>query len=115
MRYKHLKGNLYTYYMFSKVKSTRENIGGQIYVSDCEWQRFYPTSSKSLSHETFDLLAHREGILDVLISDQAKEQVAGELCRKVREAGVQYKECEPYSPFQNRAEAGIRELKCVTK
>ena len=35
--------------------------------------------------------------------------------KKVREAGVHYKECEPYSPFQNHAEAGIRELKRAVK
>ena len=35
--------------------------------------------------------------------------------RKAREASVHYKECEPYSPFPNRAQAGIRELKRAVK
>jgi hypothetical protein len=35
--------------------------------------------------------------------------------KKVWEAGVHYKECKPYSIFQNRAEAGIHELKHSVK
>jgi hypothetical protein len=83
MRYNRLKTNLYTEYMFSNVTSTRGNKGGQIYVNDLDWTHFYPTSSKSLCHKTFDLLAHREGIPDVLISDQAPEEIAGQMRAKV--------------------------------
>jgi hypothetical protein len=39
----------------------------------------------------------------------------GQTRKKVRQAGVHYKECEPYSPFQSCAEAGIREMKRAVK
>ena len=52
---------------------------------------------------------------DTLISDQAKEETMGQMRKKVQEVGVHYKECEPYSPFQNCVEAGIRELKRAVK
>ena len=35
--------------------------------------------------------------------------------KKVQEVGVHYKECEPYSPFQKRAEARMRGLKRAVK
>ena len=117
MRYNRLKSDLSTDYMFANTTSTRGINGGQIYTKSTDWIKIYPTSSKGDCHETFDLLAHREGIPDTLISDQAKEETMGKMRKKVQEAGVHYKECcKPYtSPFQNRAEAGIRELKRATK
>ena len=115
MRYNRLKSDLFTDYMFANTTSIRGNNGGQVYTNSTDWIKIYPTSSKGDCHETFDLLAHREGVPDTLISDQAKEETMGQMRKKVREAGVHYKECEPYSPFQNRAEAGIRELKRAVK
>jgi hypothetical protein len=50
-----------------------------------------------------------------MISDGAKEQTEGQFRRKAREAGVHCKEVEPYSPWSNMAEAGIRELKKATR
>jgi hypothetical protein len=115
MRYNRLKSDLFTDYMFANTTSTRGNSGGQVYINSTDWIKIYPTASKGDCHQTFDLLAHREGVPDVLISDQAKEETMGQMRKKVREAGVHYKECEAYSPFQNRAEAGIRELKRAVK
>jgi hypothetical protein len=108
MRYNRLKSNLFTDYMFTNVTLTCGNNGGQVYNNDTDWIKLYPILSRGDCHATFlDLLAHREGVPDVLISEQAKEQARGQMQKKVREAG----ECEPYRPFQNRAEAGIHELK----
>jgi hypothetical protein len=115
MRYKQLKTDLFTDYMFANTVSTRGDTDGQVYTNATDWLKIYPTPSKGDCHETFDLLAHREGIPDVLISDQAKEETMGQMRKKVRQAGVHYNECEPYSPFQNRAEAGIREMKRAVK
>ena len=86
-----------------------------MYTNSTDWIKIYPTSSKGDCHKTFDLLAHREGVSDTLISDQAKEETMGQMRKKVREAGVHYQECEPYSPFQKRAEARMRGLKRAVK
>jgi hypothetical protein len=83
MRYNRLKSNLCTNYMFANVTSTFGNNGGQVYNNDTDWIELYPTSSQVDCHETFDLLAHQEGVPDVLISDQAKEQTRGQMQKKV--------------------------------
>jgi hypothetical protein len=49
------------------------------------------------------------------ISQIKQKKRMGQMRKKVRQAGVHYKECEPYSPFQNRAKAGIGEMKCAVK
>jgi hypothetical protein len=56
MRYNRLKWNLFTDYMFANVTSTHGNNGGQVYNSDTDWIKFYPTLSKGDCHETYDLL-----------------------------------------------------------
>ena len=50
-------------------------------------------------------------VLKTLIMDGAREQVMGEFHRKARQADCQVKQMEPYSPWQNAAEATIKELK----
>jgi hypothetical protein len=50
-----------------------------------------------------------------MISDDAPELHAGEFRRKCCQAGVYCKETEPYSPWMNRAEGTIQELKRATK
>ena len=43
---------------------------------------------------------------DTLISDQAKEETMGQMRKKVREAGVHYKECAPYVLFRTVRKPG---------
>jgi hypothetical protein len=70
MRYKQLKTDLFTDYMFAHITSTRGNTpGGQVYTNTTDWLKIYPTPSNGDCHETFDLLTHHEGIPDFLILD----------------------------------------------
>jgi hypothetical protein len=46
-----------------------------------------------------------------LISDNAKELTQGQFAKKARQAQCPIDMTDPYSPFQNRAEGEIRELK----
>jgi hypothetical protein len=50
-----------------------------------------------------------------MIMDDAKELVSGEFRKKCRRAGCYSKTLEPYSPWMNRAEGTIRELKRATR
>ena len=43
--------------------------------------------------------------------DGAREQVMSKFRQKARQADSQVKQTEPYSPWQNAAEAMIKELK----
>ena len=58
-----------------------------------------------------DELFHRYGVPTKLISDNAKELTQGEFARKARDAKCPIDLTDPYSPWQNRAEAEIREIK----
>ena len=50
-----------------------------------------------------------EGVPKTQIMDGVKEQVMGEFHQKARQADCQVKQKEPYSPWQNAAEAMIKD------
>ena len=75
------------------------------------WARVFPMQRKSEAHEGLFILAQRDGVPPVLVMDGAKEQVMGRFRQKARQMGVQIKQTEPYSPWQNAAEGAIREVK----
>jgi hypothetical protein len=62
-------------------------------------------------HETLDLSLGRYGIPEALISDGAESYTGGEYGKKAKQAGILYKLTDPYSPWKNRAESEIREVK----
>jgi hypothetical protein len=75
MRHNRLKSDLLT------TTSTRGNNGdGQACTIG---SRFTPHLSMQDWHDTFHLLAHREGVPDILASDQAEEEMMGQMRRKV--------------------------------
>jgi hypothetical protein len=111
LRYRRLRTSLYTDLMFASVPSKRGNACAQIYVNDLEWCRAYPLRTKGDAHTSLDLLFPEEEVPTTMISDDAPALHAGEFRRKCRQAGAYCKETEPYSPWMNRAEGTIRELK----
>jgi transposase len=62
-----------------------------------------------------DLLSPEDGVPNVMIMDDAKEMVGGDFRSKCQRAGCYSQEIEPYSPWMNRAERTIRELKHATR
>jgi hypothetical protein len=115
LRYQRLKTNIFTDIMFSSIESSRKNRVAQIYCNDLHWMAIYPMQSKKDAHLSLSSFMSTHGAPDFMISDGAKEEIEGHFCRKAREAGVHCKEVEPYSPWYNMAEAGIRELKRATR
>ena len=67
--------------------------------------------TKGDAHEAVSTLFKRDGVPISIIVDGSKEQTLGKFCKKVREADCHLKTTEPYSPWSNAAEGGIRELK----
>jgi len=115
MRYCRLNTALYTDTMFPSITSQRGNTCTQIYVNNLEWCRAYPLRTKGDAHTSLDLLFPEEGVPNTMISDNTPELHAGEFHRECRQAGAYCKEMEPYSPWSNRAEGTIRELKRATR
>jgi hypothetical protein len=82
-----------------------------MYATDFGWSRNFPMKKESDVHETLDLFLNRYGLPEALVSDGAQALTQGEFKRKAREAGCFCKVTDPYSPWQNRAEGEIREVK----
>ena len=110
-RYRRLQGPLFNNTMVSSVISVRGYTCGQIYVSEFCWSRFFPMKAKSDVNHTADNLFHRYGVATALISDNAKKLTLGDLARKYKIACCNIDTTDPYSSWQNRAMAIIRENK----
>ncbi len=67
--------------------------------------------TKSKAADTLQALIHDIGIPHALHSDDAKEITHGRFKALCRDYNIPCTQTEPYSPWQNRAEGGIRELK----
>jgi transposase InsO family protein len=111
LRYRRLNHAVYHDTMHSKVVSSRGNKCCEIYVTDFGWSRSFPMQKESEVHETLDLFLSRYGIPESLISDGAKSYTGGQYRKKAKQAGIFCKLTDPYSPWQNRAESEIREVK----
>jgi hypothetical protein len=111
VKYKRLDHPVYHDTLMSTVKSKRGNNCSEMYATDFGWSRNFPMKKVSDVHETLDLFLHRYGLPKELVSDGAQAYIGGEFKRKAREAGCFCKLTDPYSPWQNRAEGEIREVK----
>jgi len=83
----------------------------QIYVNDLNFNKVYTMKTKSETADTLRTFIHEVGIPHTLHSDDAKELLHGPFKQLCKEYGIPCTYTEPYSPWQNRAEGGIRELK----
>jgi hypothetical protein len=106
-----LRSDIYVDSMFSLVPALHGYTGGSVYTNGDGYDRFYPWTRKAEHPDTLMQFINDVGVPQTLISDNAPEEIYGrarETCRKYR---IQQKTIVPYSPWQNDAEACIRELK----
>ena len=71
--------------------------------------------SKEEVPDSYHLLSRHYGVLRELIVDNATELVGGKFHRLVTNSGARLRSVEPYTPFRNKAEDGVRELKRMYK
>lgn len=115
-RQSHLKfptyrAKVYTDPIFSTVKSIRGYTCGQVFVAPPAYLHFYPMKSKAEAGEALMKNIQDVGIMSDLISDGAKEEIAGFMGSIVTKHHIKVGRTEPFSQWQNRAEGEIRELK----
>ena len=110
-RDKRLSTDIFTHTMLVRIKSYHGNTCAQVYAHRKTWCKAYPMKTKGEVHHSLSLLFLHEGEPKTLTKDGAREQVMGEISRKARQAYCQVRQMEPYSPWQNAAEATIKELK----
>ena len=116
LRYKQLCrqfGTFYTDYLKSNVKSTRGYIGGTVYTNKLGFKKFYPCADEKGSSTASTLRTFIEfvGLPASIHSDGHKNYREGAFKRLIRRFGIPHTFVEPHSPWQNRAESAIGEIK----
>jgi len=114
LRYKQLSGRhgrFYTDTFFASIPTTSGKSMAQLYTNDIHFMKVYPMTSKSETSESLLSLIHHVGIPSSLHSDYAKEIREGKFNKLCQEYHIPLTTTEPYSPWQNRAEGAIREMK----
>ena len=111
LRYNRLNTNMFTDTLESGTLSKRQNKYAQVFCVPPHWTKAYAMPKKSDAHHTLSRLLHDVGAPETMVMDGSKEQTQGEFRLKLRDAGVHVHQTEPYSPWSDRAELAIRELK----
>jgi len=98
--------------MFTKIRSIHGHKCAQITTNGL-FIHAYPMTSKSQAGDALHHFISDIGIPDVVVVDNAQEQIGpkSEFSKVCRQYKVKQRQTEPYTPRQNRAELGIRELK----
>ena len=84
---------------------------GQIFVNDTDFVRFYPMTLKSEAGNKLADLIQDVGIPRAIHVDGSKEQNAGKWNKICADYQIKQSTTEAHSPWQNRAESAIKELK----
>jgi hypothetical protein len=97
--------------MFSTTKSLRGNKCAQVFTSGLGYDLFYPLKKESEVAEALNKVIQSVGVPKELILDGAKAKMHGRFASIAKEYRIKQHQTEPYSRWQNRAKASIRELK----
>eukprot|EP00978_Attheya_sp_CCMP212_P022661 scaffold67994_cov67-Attheya_sp.AAC.2 len=112
LKYHRLSNYWCTDAMFPDVKSVKGDKAAQVYTNgDFIW--VYSMKLKSETGESLQVFSKDVGLPRRLIFDGAAEQMGfdTDFMKRIRWSHVEWKNTEPYTPWQNRAENAIRELK----
>ena len=114
MRYKRLatkQGLFYVDTLLSKIKSIRGFTCGDLYTNNLGFRKFFPMETQSESPHALQHFIEIVGIPPTLHSDNAKVFSKGAFVKKCKKFDINKTYTEPLSPWQNRAESGIKEVK----
>jgi hypothetical protein len=109
---KRLNDTFYSDTMFSGIKSIRGNTCAQLFTNE-KFVHLEPIARKAQAGEALYAMVDEVGIPDKMVFDGAKEQTGqkSEFMRALRKYRVANWQTELYSPWQNRAEDQIREVR----
>jgi hypothetical protein len=114
LRYRQLSGchgHFYTDTFFSSQAALNGAKMAQLYINDIGFSKIYTMKTKGETADTLSTFIHDIGIPHAIHSDDAKELMQGRFRSICKDYSIPCTSTEPYSPWQNRAEGGIRELK----
>ncbi len=120
LRYRQLSthhGLFYTDYLKSSVTSLRGYIGGNIYVNKLGFKKFFPMSTEqgAESAATLKSFIQMVGIPRSIHSDNHKNFAEGDFRRTCRKFHIPQTFTEAHTPWQNRAEPAIKEVKAYAR
>ena len=114
LRYRRLStkhGRFYVDTLFSKVKSIRGFTCGNLYTNSLGFRKFFPLEKESHTPKTLQSFITLVGLPPAIHADNAKVFTQGDFGSKCTKYGIKQTFTEPHSPWMNRAETGIREIK----
>ena len=107
-----IRKKFYTDTMFSKITSLRKNKCAQVWTDGSGYSLFYPLATKASAYLTISRMVHDvQGIPEVIVSDGAREETGRQWKEEINRIRSRHHVTEPYSQWQNKAEAEIREIK----
>jgi hypothetical protein len=114
MRYRRLStkhGLFYVDTLKSKVKSIRGFTCGNLYTNSLGFRKFFPMETESQTSSTLQKFITLVGLPPRIHADNAKVFTEGDFGKKCTKYDIHQTFTEPHSPWMNRAETGIREIK----
>jgi hypothetical protein len=111
LKYPHLKTTMYTDTMFARVPAIGGKKASQVYTNGSGNDFFFPVEKREKAITTIQTLVEGIGAPQTLVSDGAGELRSKEWKAECRRLGIVSKVTVPHSPWQNLAEASIREFK----
>lgn len=111
LRYPVISVTIYFDTMFPGIKSIRGYTCAQVFTDGHGFTRVYLLKKKAEAYPALVRFIQDVGIPKSLLTDNAPEETRGEWGQVVRKYHIKPRMTEPSSPWQNRAEAEIREIK----
>ena len=112
LRYPRLNGTFYADIMEPKVKSIDSHKYAHVIGNGRGFTKVYPMERKNESIHSLDEFVKKIGVPETLICDNDTTMEGwSEWRKRIRKYNINPKYTEPHSPFQNKAELDIRELK----
>lgn len=117
LRYNRLPVTMYTDTIAvpGKGHSVRGNSFAQVFAVPPAWIKVYAMATKGDAPHALSQLLRDVGVPEKMVMDGSKEQLGHRFRNQCRDAGCKTQTTEPYSPWSNRAELAIRELKKATR
>ena len=106
---------MFTDKYFSSIKSTRVNTCALIWINYIKCIRIDPISTKSKTHHLAKKLFKNDGVPSKIVTDCAREQVVGKFKEAFQYALVQVQQFEYNTPWVNRAEVTVRDIKIAAR
>ena len=109
---KRLGGRWYADTLFAPVRSLESHTCAELFTNG-EMVSVLPMHTKAEAGHALDLFIDDVGVPETLIFDNAAEQTGhtSDFMKNVRRNHINYRNTEPYSPWQNRAEDAIKRIK----